>query len=319
LRSGADLGLLRAQLKGTAMPLYEHFDKKFRRMVAGSAKLETLYEDCRWAEGPVWFGQGNYLLWSDIPNDRILRWIPGEGVSVFRSPAGNTNGHTSDREGRLVSCSHGNRHVERTEHDGTITVLASHHDGKRLNSPNDVVVKSDGTIWFTDPAYGIESDYEGNKSPQEQKGCYVYRIDPSDGSVKAVVTDMDRPNGLAFSPDESILYVADSARSFSDDRPHHIRKFDVSGKNTLSGGEVLAVIEPGLPDGLRIDVDGNIWTSAGDGVHIISPDGAMIGKINTPKTPANVTWGGRKNNWLFITATDSVHLLHTMTNGAKRP
>jgi gluconolactonase len=299
--------------------LYQHFEKDFRKMVNGSAQLETLYTNCRWAEGPVWFGDGGYLLWSDIPNDRILRWMPGLGVSEYRKPAGNTNGHTRDREGRLVSCSHGNRRVERTEHDGSITVLADSYDGKPLNSPNDVVVKSDGTIWFTDPAYGIESDYEGNKSAQEQDGCYVYCIDPKNGKLKVVVDDFDRPNGLAFSPDESILYIADSARSFSDDRPHHIRAFKVGSGNRLSGGKPLAVIEPGLPDGFRCDTDGNIWTSAGDGVHILSPSGVMIGKILTPKTPANVTFGGPKNNWLFIAATDSLHLLHTNANGARRP
>jgi gluconolactonase len=248
-----------------------------------------------------------------------MRWIPGLGVSEFRVPAGNTNGHTRDREGRLVSCSHGNRRVERTEHDGSITVLATHHDGKPLNSPNDVVVKSDGTIWFTDPAYGIESDYEGHKNVQEQAGCYVYCLDPKTGKLKAVVTDMDRPNGLAFSPDESLLYVADSAASFSADRPHHIRSYKVGTGNKLSGGKVLAVIDPGLPDGIRVDTDGNIWSTAGDGVHILSPSGVMIGKILTPKTPANVTFGGPKNNWLFIAATDSLHLLHTTANGARRP
>ncbi len=299
--------------------IYERFEKEFSRLVIGSAQFETIYDNCRWAEGPVWFGDGNYLLWSDIPNDRILRWIPGVGVSTFRTPAGNTNGHTRDREGRLVSCSHGNRHVERTEHDGRITVLAHSYQGKRLNSPNDVVVKSDGTIWFTDPAYGIESDYEGHKSPMEQAGCFVYRLDPRSGELKVVVDDFDRPNGLAFSPDESILYVADSAASFSPDRPHHIRAFDVGPGNALRNGRVFAVIDPGLPDGFRCDTAGNIWTSAGDGVHVYTPSGVKLGKILTPKTPANVTFGGPKKNWLFITATDSVHLLHTQANGAQQP
>lgn len=299
--------------------LYVHFETDFRRLVSGSARLETLYTNCRWAEGPVWFGDGGYLLWSDIPNDRILRWIPGLGVSTFRTPAGNTNGHTRDREGRLVSCSHGNRRVERTEHDGTVTVLADAYDGKRLNSPNDVVVKSDGTIWFTDPAYGIESDYEGHKSKQEQAGCYVYCLDPRTGRLKVVADDFDRPNGLAFSPDESVFYVADSAASFSADRPHHIRAFKIGANNRLSGGKVLAVIDPGLPDGFRCDTDGNIWTSAGDGVHVLSPSGVLMGKILTPKTPANVTFGGPKHNWLFIAATDSMHLLHTKANGAQQP
>ena len=299
--------------------MYERFEKEFSRLVIGSAQFETIHDSCRWAEGPVWFGDGNYLLWSDIPNDRILRWSPGAGVSTFRTPAGNTNGHTRDREGRLVSCSHGNRHVERTEHDGRITVLAHSYQGKRLNSPNDVIVKSDGTIWFTDPAYGIESDYEGHKSPMEQAGCFVYCLDPRSGELKVVVDDFDRPNGLAFSPDESILYIADSAASFSPDRPHHIRAFDVGPGNTLRNGRVFAVIDPGLPDGFRCDTAGNIWTSAGDGVHVYTPSGVKLGKILTPKTPANVTFGGPKKNWLFITATDSVHLLHTQANGAQQP
>jgi gluconolactonase len=300
-------------------PLYEHHDKAFGRLVSGNEGLETLYDKCRWAEGPVWFGDGQYLLWSDIPNNRIMRWTYGAGVSVFRTPAGNTNGHTRDRQGRLISCSHGNRHVERTEHDGSITVLATEHDGKRLNSPNDVVVKSDGTIWFTDPAYGIESDLEGHKSKQEQAGCYVYCIDPKSGKVTAKVTDMDRPNGLAFSPDESILYVADSASSFGPDCPHHIRQYKVGAGNKLSGGKVFVEINPGLPDGFRVDTAGNIWTSAGDGVHVYNSSGTLLGKILIPKAVANVTFGGPKKNWLFICGTDSVYLLHTKANGAQQP
>lgn len=299
--------------------LYEHHEKDFARLVSGSAKLETVYDNCRWAEGPVWFGDLNCLLWSDIPNDRILRYIPGAGVSEFRKPAGNTNGHTRDRQGRLVSCSHGNRHVERTEADGSITVLADSYKGKKLNSPNDVVVKSDGTIWFTDPAYGIESDYEGNKGVQEQDGCYVYCLDPQSGELKLVCDDFDRPNGLAFSPDESILYIADSAFSFGPDRPHHIRKFRVGSGNALSGGEVFAEIRPGLPDGFRLDSKGNIWTTAGDGIHVYTSSGVLLGKILTPKTAANVTFGGPKKNWLFIAATDCLHVLHTASNGVQVP
>jgi gluconolactonase len=298
-------------------PIYDHYEKEFRHLVNGSARLETLFTECRWAEGPVWFADGNYLLWSDIPNDRILRWIPGAGVSTFRSPAGNTNGHTRDREGRLVSCSHGNRRVERTEPDGTITVIANSYNGKPLNSPNDVVVKSDGTIWFTDPAYGIESDYEGHKSPMEQPGCFVYRFDPRDGRLTVVADDFDRPNGLAFSPDESILYIADSAGGPS--RPHHIRAFDVTGENKLTKGRLFVDINPGSPDGFRCDTDGNVWTTAGDGIHIFTPSGVLLGKIRTPRTPANLTFGGAKRNWLFIAASDSLHLLHTMANGVQRP
>ena len=299
--------------------LYQHFESDFRRRVSGSAQLETLFTNCRWAEGPVWVADGGYVLWSDIPNDRILRWIPGQGVDVYRGPAGNTNGHTRDREGRLISCSHGKRALERTDHDGRVVILADRYNGKRLNSPNDVVVKSDGTIWFTDPAYGIESDYEGNKGEQEQPGCYVFCFDPRTNSLTVVVDDFDRPNGLCFSPDESILYIADSARSFSDDRPHHIRSFRVGADNRLTEDKLLAVIEPGLPDGIRCDTDGNVWSTAGDGIHILSPSGVLIGKILTPKTPANLCFGGPKKNWLFIAATDSMHLLHTMSNGAQTP
>lgn len=296
-------------------PLYEHFEKEFARLVKGSAKIETIFDDCRWAEGPVWFGDLNCLLWSDIPNDRILRYVPGAGVSEFRKPAGNTNGHTRDRQGRLVSCSHGNRRVERTEYDGTVTTLATHYNGKRLNSPNDVVVKSDGTIWFTDPAYGIESDYEGNRSEQELDGCYVFCLDPATGDLTLVCDDFDRPNGLAFSVDESILYVADSGLSHGPERPHHIRQFAVGSGNTLSGGDVFAEINPGLPDGFRLDTEGHIWTSAGDGVHVYTSSGVLLGKIFTPRTVANVCFGGPKKNQLFMAATDSLHVLYTAANG----
>lgn len=299
--------------------LYEQFEPEFRTLIKHSAALETVHNNCRWAEGPVWFADSNYLLWSDIPNDRILRYIPGVGVSTFRHQCGNTNGHTRDRQGRLISCSHGNRHVERTEADGTITVLTDSFEGKKLNSPNDVTVKSDGTIWFTDPSYGIESDYEGNKAEPEQGGCYVYCFDPKSNSLTAVAKDFDRPNGLAFSPDEKILYVADSAFSHGPDRPHHIRALAVSDKNTLSDNRIFAEINPGLPDGFRCDTDGNIWTSAGDGVHIYTASGVLLGKIHTPKTVANITFGGPKKNWLFIAATDSLHVLHTAANGAFWP
>lgn len=298
--------------------LYEHFEDEFRSLIKGSAQLETVFTECRWAEGPVWFANGNYLLWSDIPNDRMLRYIPGAGVSEFRKPAGNTNGHTRDVEGRLVSCSHGNRHVERTELDGSITVIADSYDGKKLNSPNDVIVKSDGTIWFTDPAYGIESDYEGNKAEQEQDGCYVYMFDPKTGKLKIAIDDFDRPNGLCLSPDEKILYVSDSALSHGADRAHHIRAFDIDASNKLTNDRVFAEINPGLPDGFRCDTNGNVWTSAADGVHVYTPSGVLLGKIHTPKGVANVTFGGPKKNWLFIAATDSLHILHTGANGAGR-
>ncbi len=303
---------------GVNLELYEHFETEFFSLVKGSAALETVYTDCRWAEGPVWFGDAHMLLWSDIPNDRILRYIPGVGVSTYRAQAGNTNGHTRDREGRLVSCSHLHRRVERTEHDGSITVLADCYQGKKLNSPNDLVVKSDGSIWFTDPAYGIESDYEGSRATQELPGCFVFCLVPDTGELRLVCDDFDRPNGLAFSPDETLLYVADSGFSHGKDRPRHIRRFEIGKNNSLSGGEVFAEIKPGLPDGLRCDIEGNVWTSAADGVHVLNPSAVTLGKIHTPKPVANLCFGGPKNNWLFITATDALHVLYTATNGAQR-
>jgi len=262
----------------------------------------------RWAEGPVWFGDGRYLLVSDIPNDRILRWDETSyQVSVFRHPAGNTNGHTRDTEGRLVSCEHGNRRVTRTEHHGGITVLAHEYDGKRLNSPNDVVVKRDGSIWFTDPAYGIDSDYEGYKGEIETGGCHVYRVG-TDGVLTRVADDFNRPNGIAFSPDESLLYISDSEEGT-------MRVFTVDG-DKLSGGELFAECGNGIFDGFRLDTQGRIWTSAADGVHIYHPDGTLLGKLLVPETVSNLTWGGPKRNRLFITATTSVYSLFTTANGA---
>ncbi len=302
-----------------AIDIYEYYEREFDKLIASNAQIETIYDNCRWAEGPVWFGDAGCVLWSDIPNDRILRYAPGTGVTEYRRPAGNTNGHTRDRMGRLVSCSHGNRRLERTEPDGTITVIADSYKNKPLNSPNDVVVKSDGTIWFSDPAYGIESDYEGNRAEQEQDGCYVYCYDPATDKLKVAVSDFERPNGLAFSPDEELLYIADSGLTHDPKGPHHIRTFRVDAKNNLSGGEVFAEVDPGLPDGFRCDTEGNVWTSAGDGVHVYTPSGVLLGKIYTPKTPANLTFAGPKKNWLFITATDSLHLLHTKSNGVQWP
>src|SRR5687768_817960 len=232
---------------------YEYLDKRFYDLTVPTAAVETLFDRCRWAEGPVWFGDGHFLVWSDIPNNRMLRWVPDLGVSVFRADANYSNGNTRDREGRLVTCEHGGRRVSRTEWDGRITVVADSYRGKKLNSPNDVVVKSDGTIWFTDPSYGIMSDYEGHKGEQEQEGCYVYRVDPQDGSIRVVVDDFVKPNGLAFSPDEKILYVADSGMSHDPDGPHHIRAFDVGDDGSVSGGRVFAVRARRRPCAIRRD------------------------------------------------------------------
>lgn len=293
-------------------------DERFEPLFKGSARLEKLAEGCRWSEGPAYFPAGRYLVWSDIPNDRMMRFDETSGaVSVFRHPAGHSNGNTVDREGRLVTCEHGNRRVTRTEHDGSITVLASHYQGRRLNSPNDVVVKSDGAIWFTDPAYGIDSDYEGHKADSEIGACHVYRIDPATGDVRIAADDFVRPNGIAFSPDETRLYVADTGATHVKDGPRHIRVFDVGADGGLSGGQVFATCTAGLFDGFRLDDAGRIWTSAGDGVHCYEPDGTLIGKILVPEGVANVVFGGPKRNRLYICATTSLYAIMLPVNGAK--
>jgi gluconolactonase len=297
---------------------YEIFDKRFARLFNGDAHVDKLFTGCRWAEGPVYFAAGRYLVWSDIPNDRMLRYDETDGsVSVFRQPAGNSNGNTTDRQGRLVTCEHGGRRVSRTEHDGSITMLADKWRGKRLNSPNDVVVKSDGSIWFTDPAYGIDTDYEGNKAESEIGACHVYRIDAKSGEVEAVITDMVRPNGIAFSPDEKLLYVVDTGRTHGPQNPAHMRVFKVSDNGKLSGGEVFADCTQGLFDGFRLDTEGRIWTSAADGIHCYEPDGTLIGKVKVPEVVANCAWGGPKRNMLYICGTTSLYSVRLMVNGVK--
>ncbi|MGY5810774.1 SMP-30/gluconolactonase/LRE family protein [Rhizobium sp. LEGMi198b] len=295
------------------MSFFEIIDPAFGRFVLGNAPVKQIASGFDWVEGPVWFGDLNCLLFSDIPNNRIMRWIPGVGTSVFREPSNFANGHTRDRQGRLVSCQHGSRSVTRTEFDGSITVIAERYQGKRLNSPNDVIVASDGAIWFTDPHYGIATDYEGYKSEQELP-CNVYRVDPS-GSIAAVLTDFNCPNGLAFSPDEKKLYVADTGRMHTDD-PRHIRVFDVAENWRLTGGDVFHAISPGCADGMRIDSDGNLWSSAGDGVHCIAPDGHLMGKLLVPETASNLCFGGRGKHKLFITATTSVYAISLNRRGA---
>ncbi len=299
---------------------FQVLDKRFTRYAMGNVHLETLYTGSRWAEGPAYFAAGEYLIWSDIPNDRLLRYDETDGsVSEFLKPCRNHNGHTVDREGRLVSCEHRGRCVSRVEIDGSVTILADSYNGKRLNSPNDVVVKSDGSIWFTDPTYGIDSEYEGDKADAEQEGSYVYRIDPASGAVTAMITDMVKPNGLAFSPDESVLYVADTGATHVENGPRHLRAFHVGAGGALSGGDVLATCDTGLFDGFRIDIHGNIWTSAGDGVHCLTPQGELIGKILTGEVVANVEFGGIKRNRLYICATTTLRAVYLNTRAAFRP
>ena len=297
---------------------YEIFDKRFGKLFNSNAHVDKLFTGCRWAEGPAYFAAGRYLVWSDIPNDRMFRYDETSGaVSVFRQPAGNSNGNTTDREGRLVTCEHGGRRVSRTEHDGSITTLADKWQGKRLNSPNDVVVKSDGSIWFTDPAYGIDTDYEGNKAESEIGACHVYRIDPNSGAIDAVITDMVRPNGIAFSPDEKLLYVVDTGRTHGPQNPAHMRVFKVGNKGKVTGGDVFADCTAGLFDGFRLDTEGRIWTSAADGIHCYEPDGTLIGKIKVPEVVANCAWGGPKRNMLYICGTTSLYAVRLMVNGVK--
>ena len=294
---------------GDSIPTeFEVLDDRFGD-VKGDHRVERLDVECRWAEGPVYVAAGRYLLVSDIPNDRIVRWDETTGaVGVFRHPAGYSNGNTLDPDGRLVTCEHGNRRVTRTEHDGTITVLADRHDGRRLNSPNDVVARSDGSIWFTDPAYGIDSDYEGHRADSEIGGCHVYRIDSISGRCEIVADDFVRPNGLAFSLDETRLYIGDS-------RAKHIRVFDIDGDG-LSGGRLFADCTHGTFDGFRLDDTGRLWAAAGDGVHCLDPDGTLIGKLRLPEETSNVVFGGLKRNHLFITATTSIYSILLSVTGA---
>ena len=297
------------------MTSFETIDPAFGRFVMGNAPLKKLATGFDWVEGPVWFGDAGCLLFSDIPNNKILRWTPGLGISTYREPSNFSNGHTRDREGRLVSCEHGSRRVTRTEHGGRISVIADGYQGKPLNSPNDVVVASDGSIWFTDPHYGILTDYEGHRSVQELP-CNVYRVDMS-GAMTVVADDFNCPNGLAFSPDEARLYVADTGRMFQPDG-QHIRVFDVKGAK-LSGGAVFHTVSPGCADGIRTDTDGNLWSSAGDGVHCIAPDGHLMGKILVPEGVSNICFGGRAKHQLFITATTSLYAISLNRNGAQTP
>jgi gluconolactonase len=297
---------------------FEILDKRFRRLFVGNAEVDKLYTGCRWAEGPAYFAAGQYLIWSDIPNNRMLRLDGCSGaVSAFRQPAGNSNGNTVDRQGRLVTCEHGGRRVSRTEIDGSVITLADKHDGKRLNSPNDVVVKSDGSIWFTDPSYGIDSDYEGNLSEREQSGNFVYRIDPKSGEVRVAADDFVQPNGLAFSPDESLLYIVDTGRTHRENGPAHIRSFAVGDGGKLAGRGVFVECTAGLFDGFRLDTAGRIWTSAADGVHCYDPDGTLIGKVLEPEVVANVCFGGPKRNYLYICGTTSLYGVRLPVNGVK--
>jgi len=294
---------------------FEVIEQSFKQCFVGHARVERLWSGARWSEGPAWFAAGRYFVWSDIPNNRMLRWDETNAqVSVFREPSNFSNGNTVDRQGRLVTCEHLTRRVTRTEHDGSISVLADHWDNKPLNSPNDVVVRSDDSVWFTDPSYGILSDYEGERA-EPALPCQVYRLDP-DGSLSVVASDFEKPNGLAFSPDESILYVADTGVTHLTDGPKHIRALQLSDDaKSVQGSRVFAECTEGLFDGFRVDTAGRIWSSAGDGVHCYNPQGSLIGKVHIPELVANVTFGGAKRNRLFICGTTSLYAVYLTVNG----
>lgn len=296
----------------------EIVDPIFRTYVLGNAPLETLADGFRWLEGPVWFGDMNMLVFSDLPNDRVMRWSERDGVLVFRQPSQFANGHARDREGRLVTCSHRARNVTRLEHDGSVTVLADRYAGKRLNAPNDIVVKGDGTIWFTDPHYGLQTDYEGGKQTPELPPA-VFRLDPRDGRLDVVADDFDEPNGLAFSPDERTLYISETGKLFDETPKQMIRAFDVAEDGTLARGRTFHKVAPGFADGFRCDEHGNLWSSAADGVHCISPQGALLGKILVPSTVSNVAFGDRHRSRLFICASRTLYAIFLNVRGATWP
>jgi gluconolactonase len=298
------------------MSFFEVLEPEFERFVLGNAPVKQLATGFDWVEGPVWFGDAGCLLFSDIPNNRILRWAPGSGLTTYREPSNYANGHTRDRQGRLISCEHGKRRVTRTEFDGRITVIADCFDGKLLNSPNDVIVARDGGIWFSDPHYGIMTNYEGFVAKQENP-CVVYRADPATGALDVMLDDMNCPNGLAFSPDERSLYVADTGRMFSKDA-QKIRIYDMAEGLPVNGRD-FHTISPGCADGIRVDSDGNIWSSAADGVHCIGPDWRLLGKILIPELVSNLCFGGRAKHELYITATTSLYRITLNRRGVQEP
>jgi len=295
----------------------EIYDDRLRALVRSGASLQKVANGAVHSEGPVYFHEDDSVVWSDAHGNCLLRWSASDGVSVLRNPSDYQSGNYRDLEGRLVACSSGERAIIRREHDGQWKVLVNHYQGKRLNSPNDLVVKRDGTIWFTDPPYGITQPDQGYGGEQEQPGSFVYRFDPVTGEIDAVVTDMVRPNGLAFSPDEHLLYVSDTAAFNIPHGPHHIRVYSVVNERQVTNGRVFAVIDPGQPDGLRVDEHGNVFTSSKDSVQVYAPDGTRLGKIRVPETCANLTFGGPKRDRLLITAGKSLYAIDLNTRGVQ--
>lgn len=294
-------------------------DARMNLIAHPQALLQQLANGAVWSEGPVYCPEDDSIVWSDAHGDRLLRWSEKDGVEVIRQPSHYQNGNDRDLAGRLVSCSSGDRAIIRQEHSGEWTILVDRYQGKRFNSPNDLVVKRDGTIWFTDPPYGLTQPNQGYGGEQEQPGCFVYRFDPETDEIDAVVTDMVRPNGLAFSPDERFLYVSDTAAFNIPQGSHHIRVYEVVGDHQIAGGRVFAVIDPGQPDGLCVDAQGNVFASAEDGIQVYAPDGSRLGKILVPEACSNLTFGGRNGDRLFITAGHSLYAIDLKTHGVQPP
>jgi gluconolactonase len=296
----------------------EIIDPEFRAILRDDSQLRCLASPAVWAEGPVWLPDEDALVFSDVKGNRMFRWSRDGQVASFRDPSNFANGNTLDRDGRLITCEHGRRAISRTEPDGRVTLLVDRFDGRRLNSPNDVVVKSDGSIWFSDPPYGIVGDEEGFKSESQVIGCYVYRFDPATGSMTAVATDVQRPNGLAFSPDESRLYVADmSIVDFPTQGRRHLAAYDVVEDRRLTNPRVVAVIEPGIPDGFRVDRAGRLFCSCEDGIQVLTGEGRKLGKIKVPERVSNCTFGGPGEDELFITATHSLYHIRLAAQGCQ--
>lgn len=287
-------------------------EERFRELVDPEASVERLAGGMEWTEGPVWLPRDKALVWSDIPNDRMMRWSAAQGVSVFREPSHKSNGNTLDREGRIVTAEHLTNRVTRTEPDGSVTVLVDSYQGKRLDSPNDLVVKSDGTIWFTDPPYGILTDREGKVRESELGINHVFRFDPDTGVLHVLADDFDRPNGIAFAPDESRVYISDTGT------PRHMKVFDVVGGTSLARGRVFAELDSGVPDGFRVDEAGRVWSSAGDGIHVFEPDGTLLGKILVPEKVSNCEFGGEDRRTLFITASTSLYAVRVGVGPSER-
>jgi gluconolactonase len=294
-------------------------DERFGRLVPVDARLEPLAGGATWAEGPVYLPDEDAVVWSDVRGDRVLRWSAEAGVSQLYAPGDFANGHTLDRDGRILACEHGTRRVARYEPDGSRTTIVDRFEGHRLNSPNDLIVAADGAVWFTDPPYGILDDSEGQRADSELGGCFVFRFDRVTGELSVASDSMEHPNGLAFSPDESVLYVSDTSAGRTPAGKHHILAFDVVDRRRLAAPRVFAVMEPGLADGLRVDVEGNVWTSAGDGIHVLDADGVELGRILLPEAASNCVFGGVDGRRLFITATSTLWSVRVGIRGAATP